>query len=491
MSLPRPSRAQFLYGAAFALFLLLSGLATWFHEPWSDELQAWLIARDLSLPAIWDIMAVEGHFMLWHLCLAPLAKGGLPPESMCWFAWALNAFTGWMILYRTRLPGWCRALMLFSAPMLYFYACTARPYVLLPPLLLLLLQVHPSRDNRPFLYGILIALVAQIHIFCEGIAAALFLEWAWSQRNDLKRRRALALLLPPFSALLAFLQVVGAFQRSSWTTQMPTHAKSFSIIQSFIFQVSEMAEFWLGTPLWTGACVLIILAAFTAVLIVRQGRPAGLIWSIGALWMFGCSIFLWTWYPQRTALLLYLAVFSAALAATPASIPGKQPRFILLLLALLIVSTYWLGTKWLLLDLQRPAAGFQQTGRFLRQHFPPGQIVICYPDLCTQASAYAPDLEFYTMQNGARRTYYDASKEAMRLPQVSVNELLPLILERDCPLILNRTKAEQFVDRFPASFPMLRLECLQPFQNTLYKPDDLCVLVVRRATSDAPRKGGP
>ena len=183
MTFRRPSHSQVLSALIFVLFLALSGLGTWFHEPWSDELQAWLIARDLSIPAIWNIMAVEGHFMLWHLCILPLAKSGLPPESMCWLAWCLNAFTGWMMLYRTQLPRWCRILMLFSAPMLYFYATTARPYVLLPPLLLLTLNLYAKRDTHPYLYGLLIALVAQIHIFCEGIAAALFLEWFWAMHK--------------------------------------------------------------------------------------------------------------------------------------------------------------------------------------------------------------------------------------------------------------------------------------------------------------------
>lgn len=486
MSFRRPSHSQVLFALVFLLFLALSGLGTWFHEPWSDELQAWLIARDLSIPAIWNIMAVEGHFMLWHLCILPLAKSGLPPESMCWLAWCLNAFSGWMILYRTKLPRWCRIPMLFTAPMLYFYACTARPYVLLPPLLLLTLNLYPKRDAHPFLYGLLIALIAQIHIFCEGIAAALFLEWAWSMRHELKTRRATALLIPPFSALLAFLQVVGAFQRSAWTNMIPSQEGAFSFRQGMHSQLSGMAEFWMDMPhLWTGCIPIAFLLCFTIAIIIcsKHHRPILMIWLVGALWMFACTIFLWFWAYQRTALLLYLAFFVTALIYLLHPPKGRYSLFISVALTLLGLSTCWTGFRWLWNDIQCPAASFQQVGRFLQKNYPPGQIVVCHPDFCTQVSAFAPNLAFFNLLNGERRTYYDASKKALQLPQVSVNELMPIILERDCPMVFNRLRFQQFAQRFPTHFPDLRLECVMPFQDTLYQPDDFCIIVVRPTVS--------
>src|SRR4051812_40575150 len=48
------------------------------HEPWFDEAQAWLIARDATLWEILGRMSYEGSPPLWHLLLAPLAKAGAP-----------------------------------------------------------------------------------------------------------------------------------------------------------------------------------------------------------------------------------------------------------------------------------------------------------------------------------------------------------------------------------------------------------------------------
>ena len=46
------------------------------HEPWRDEAQAWLIARDLTFIDIFRQMAYEGTPALWHMILAFFAKMG-------------------------------------------------------------------------------------------------------------------------------------------------------------------------------------------------------------------------------------------------------------------------------------------------------------------------------------------------------------------------------------------------------------------------------
>ena len=52
------------------------------HENWRDEAQAWLLARDLSIPELFEQMSYEGHPCLWHLLLMPLVRLGLPYISM-------------------------------------------------------------------------------------------------------------------------------------------------------------------------------------------------------------------------------------------------------------------------------------------------------------------------------------------------------------------------------------------------------------------------
>src|SRR5687767_4797692 len=55
---------------ALALFLFAV------HEPWRDEAQPWLVARDA--PNMLEELDSETHPPLWYLLVFPLAKAGLP-----------------------------------------------------------------------------------------------------------------------------------------------------------------------------------------------------------------------------------------------------------------------------------------------------------------------------------------------------------------------------------------------------------------------------
>ena len=79
--LKRNKENIFLYGAwiAYAIVSLI-GVIT--HESWSDEAQAWLIARDLGIFDIVKQMRYEGHSCLWHLVLFPFAQLGFPYETI-------------------------------------------------------------------------------------------------------------------------------------------------------------------------------------------------------------------------------------------------------------------------------------------------------------------------------------------------------------------------------------------------------------------------
>ena len=65
----------------FAVYLAVVIVTMAFHEPWFDEAQSWLIARDCSYR---DLLLVrphyEGHPPLWWLLLSIPAKLGVPYE---------------------------------------------------------------------------------------------------------------------------------------------------------------------------------------------------------------------------------------------------------------------------------------------------------------------------------------------------------------------------------------------------------------------------
>jgi hypothetical protein len=65
------------------IFFVVVALGMAHHEPWRDELQAWMIARDSgSLPELFQNIRYEGHPAGWHLLLFVLSRVTRNPAAM-------------------------------------------------------------------------------------------------------------------------------------------------------------------------------------------------------------------------------------------------------------------------------------------------------------------------------------------------------------------------------------------------------------------------
>jgi len=114
--------------AGYALVVAL-GL-TW-HEPWADEAQAWLLARDSGF---WHMMLhglrYEGSPGLWHALLWVLARLQVSFVGMHWVS-AAAAVAGVAVLLRyAPFPLLLRILLPFGFWLAYQDAVVARSYVL-------------------------------------------------------------------------------------------------------------------------------------------------------------------------------------------------------------------------------------------------------------------------------------------------------------------------------------------------------------------------
>lgn len=72
---------QRLHCIVFIAYVTVTVTVSCFHEPWFDEAQAWLIARDCSWKELLTVRThYEGHPPLWWMLLAIPAKLGMPYE---------------------------------------------------------------------------------------------------------------------------------------------------------------------------------------------------------------------------------------------------------------------------------------------------------------------------------------------------------------------------------------------------------------------------
>lgn len=156
---------------------LYAGLVSWityYHEPWSDEAQAWLIARDSSLPEIFlKRLHYEGtpglwHFLLWIFCRLHLSYAG-----MHWATALIGVATIYLLLRYAPFPAVIRAALAFSFPLVFQTAIIARSYSLVPLLAFLACIVLTSERKRPLAYAVLIGLLANTSLFAAALAVGM------------------------------------------------------------------------------------------------------------------------------------------------------------------------------------------------------------------------------------------------------------------------------------------------------------------------------
>jgi hypothetical protein len=184
------------------------------HEPWHDEIQCWLLARDTNpITLLFKFLRYEGHPGLWHLLLMVPAKLKLPLLTMNLIAGAAMVGAMYLILYRSPFPTIVKVLLPFSYFFLYQYSVVARNYSLIPILLFLIALIYRRRDERPYTFFVLLILLANVSLHGTLIALALLtlhmidLRRKWytlARKNQRKQIVGLA----AFALVLLFLVVI-------------------------------------------------------------------------------------------------------------------------------------------------------------------------------------------------------------------------------------------------------------------------------------------
>lgn len=228
------------------------------HEPWFDEAQAWLIARDSGLIELFtERLRYEGSTGLWHLLLMPFAKLGLPYATVQVIGAAAAVAGAFLLLRFSPFPLLIRAGLCFSYVIGFQYAVVARSYTLLPLLLFALAMAYPTRIERVGRFALLLALIAGVSLHGLLIAAAVGAVVAidairqWGDMDGALRRRV---LLAAGGLLLAGLAGVAVL----WPPDDLTGGGSSPLLFGAVWEGTP--RFWnsslSGNPLITGVAAL-------------------------------------------------------------------------------------------------------------------------------------------------------------------------------------------------------------------------------------------
>jgi len=303
---------------AFGLYLLFLALVVPHHEPWADEAQAWLIARDLPLPGIFHQAGYEGTPALWFCLLKVLCWLHTPYLGMRWLS-AASAATGVFLFLRySRFPLPLKLLLPFTFWIQYQYAVVSRNYVLFVPLLFAVAALYRERWRRFILLSLAMAALAQVstHALLFSGSLAVVLAWELWQKGAAKlvsiRRLRLGALI--IAAALAF---------AYWTARPPHDVTSTALsgnrfahypmlVRTAIYALRGFRAFSFSFSLWP---VLSGIALVSLIVTLYLCRRLALLLPFLGIWML--EGFVWQGWHAGLLFVSFVGIVWMALADLP------------------------------------------------------------------------------------------------------------------------------------------------------------------------------
>jgi len=382
------------YGALVAL-----GIG--WHEPWADEAQAWLIARDMSfLHMVLHGVRYEGSPALWDSILWVLIRLHASFAAMHWVAGGFAA-AGIVILLRyAPFPRLLRLFLPFTFFLAYQDAVIARGYVLFALLTFGAVALLRRAQAHPFATVLLLGLLANLsaHGFAVSAGLGVVALMQWRKQRVPRARRVLSAAALAGSLLFAVATTMPPADTSSPTgtnvarslTKLDSNSNHLlnadraSAGELAIIPVAPPARDRGGHRRIVRLLALITfplstyralgMAAFLALLIVafrprNKGEPGGAILLLPYLLML--VIFQSMYMAPRHAGTLFVTFLASAWLAWPQD--RKLNRwtfpFALLLWFVTVEQITWtFQAVWS--DMHEPYSGGKMAAAFLKQHLP-------------------------------------------------------------------------------------------------------------------------
>ena len=340
------------------------------HEPWFDEAQAWLIARDCTpWYMLSHVIRYEGTPGLWHLILSFPARYGFPYVTERLLGGTIASAGVLLFLMRSPFPRVIAAILPFTYFLCFQYAVVARNYVLFPPLLFAIAATYHSRIKRPFLFLGLNSLLANVSTHGLLIATSIIGLYLWDTRHVWQRspRRDRIRLL---AAVAVFLTAAGFAVWQIWP------AKDYSITLGFqqtlanrlVFAAERMSGAW--TDNWAATLLVLIPCC---IWFWETGTTR--VFLVTTLPLFLLFTFVYCWY-HHEGIVFLVWVFSLWISfdadrshsrskLTPLWHKWQRTSVLLTISLVLILHTYWAYTS-IRRDLMENYSGSRDLASYLK-----------------------------------------------------------------------------------------------------------------------------
>ena len=457
--------------AAYSALTLLGALN---HELWLDEAQAWVILRDAPLSELPGILNTEGHPPLWYAILYPFVKLGSPAEHVSLISWFIMALGAVVLMFKVKLPLPLKAVILASSGFLYLNSVMLRVYCLIPPLLFLILWIYPKRREHAVLYGLLIALLANTHVFICGIVGILgiymiydlFAEWKNSPKNE-NIGKLIGLAIAGVGVLILVIPLLGSIQANGATDM------SSGVVRNTFFEtLDEVFAFSVfgnnqKLSIITFIFFLILKVAFLAMIaVLRHWRRAFAV-EIGfvAIYYVACGM-IWTTLANRAVIFILSLAFSFCLTQFEKPIfkeykmgdriggairaflthliefDKKAAKVYLVILTAFFVITIPSGAVLLYRDITSAFSGAEETAEYITENLEDDAVLIDLNIGMPEISFYDPDIRIFSVYSCGFNSY--ACWKYANRPRETVETVLRTLSEYDDLYIIYYYKGDDY-----------------------------------------------
>lgn len=225
------------------LILLIYSIAIFFviswHEPWADEAQAWLLARDSNpFHLLFKNLRYEGHPSLWYLILIIPSK--ILPYRTISIISGLIAIAGvYVLLYHSSFPKIIKLSLPFTYFIFYQYGVIARSYILIPILLFLIARIYKNKVNRIYEFTILACLLANTSVFTALVALSIMfvhLIDLIKMRPNLDKK----LIIRQIKAYIVFAIAIVLIVIQLWQPEDSSFAKGYNLDVKHFFELGPI-----------------------------------------------------------------------------------------------------------------------------------------------------------------------------------------------------------------------------------------------------------
>lgn len=439
----RPCAVMILWIA----YLIFNIVLLWKHEPWRDEANVWLMARDLTPLQLLKEIKYQGHPCLWYFLVMPFAKMGFPYRTIGVLSTLVMAVASWFYVQKAQHWLWVKALVLFSPVFTYFYPTIARNYCLVALILILLAVSYPERNAHPIRYGILLGLLVQADTIAIAPAGMITLVWLlenayawWKEKNA---RRLLRSVQGAGIALASLLFWVLQFYQVSdspvFVVQEYGIRELLAEVRNYLYIILIRMTGWSQTVCTWFFVLTIVLICVISVRIRNAGGAVVFVVNVMFQCVFSVLVYqlhIWHYLSLCFTWIWMMWVMQAAAKEKQCSDDRSYQLAYGALTATFGVLAAFMFLHWNspqeTSNLQNALHGSYSDGAsaaaFIKENLEPEDLLFS-TNVCMESSivAFLPDYHFYYAGTGKEESYADWSEA--QSGNISVEELLVFIRE--------------------------------------------------------------